>query len=441
MSPQSLDFPSSATGDVAVAIGRHRRPESLADVSRPRQPRNELPLRHAGQNERRIAVPAPRPTRSARHQRHIPSHRAPAHRPTAGNHRAPGTLPIESWLLMGRRRQQALLASLVAAGVLLLAIPADGQRTAVDAVDAAAQRALGGHATAQKKPKNDENRGGTGDAQPSASPSASTPARDVPPDEAENDGAERTMQGNGPARSLLTTGTSAVALTFDDGPDPVQTPRILALLDKYGVKATFCLVGQNVQRHPEIVRQIVAAGHTLCNHTWNHSLTIGKDSADQIRADLAKTNAAIEAAVPGTPVPFFRAPGGNFTDRLVKVAASSGMSSLYWAVDPRDWDHTVDGSDDAHVARIVAVLHARVQPGSIILSHDFNQPDTIEAYEKLLPWLTENFALGVPGEPAPATPSTPPSSSPTPSEPPATSDPTPEASSGDSTSADTATAA
>jgi peptidoglycan/xylan/chitin deacetylase (PgdA/CDA1 family) len=446
MSPQSLLDPSPATGDVTGSIGRHRRPESLADVSRARneltdvpRPRNELSLRQAGQNERRIAVPAQRPTRSARHQRHVPSHRAPADRPAAGNHRAPGTLPIESWLLMGRRRQQALLASLVAAGVLMLAIPADGQRSAVDVVDAAAQRALGGHAAAQKKPKGGADRD-TGGKRPSASPSASAPAQDTPPGEGPADGDRQTMTGNGPSRSLLTTGTSAVALTFDDGPDPVQTPRILALLDQYQVKATFCLVGQNVQRHPEIVRQIVAAGHTLCNHTWNHSLTIGKDSAAQIRADLAKTNAAIEAAVPGTPVPFFRAPCGNFTDRLVKVAASTGMSSLYWAVDPRDWDHTTDGSDDAHVDRIVAVLHANVQPGSIILSHDFNQPDTIEAYEKLLPWLTSNFSLGIPGGPAPATPSTPPSSSPTPAEPPATTDPTPESTPANSSSADTSAA-
>ena len=71
-------------------------------------------------------------------------------------------------------------------------------------------------------------------------------------------------------------------------------------------------------KHPEIVREIVADGHTLCNHTWNHSLTIGKDKPAQIQADLARTNAAIRAAVPGAQIPFFRAPGGNFTDRLVE---------------------------------------------------------------------------------------------------------------------------
>jgi len=175
----------------------------------------------------------------------------------------------------------------------------------------------------------------------------------------------------------------------------VQTPKILALLDQYQIKATFCLVGSQVQKHPEIVRQIVAAGHTLCNHTWNHSLTIGKQKPAQIRADLQKTSAAIRAAVPDAKIPFFRAPGGNFTDRLVSVAYGEQMTSLYWQVDPRDWDHSTDADDATHTDRVIATVEKNVKPGSIILSHDFGQPDTIAAYEKLLPWLTERFEIGL----------------------------------------------
>ena len=222
---------------------------------------------------------------------------------------------------------------------------------------------------------------------------------------------------HGPGSSLRITGTAAVALTFDDGPDPVETPKILALLEQYHVKATFCLIGQNVEKNPEIVRQIVAAGHTLCNHTWNHSLTIGQDPPEQIAADLARTNTAIQAAVPGAEVPFFRAPGGDFTDRLVSVASAAGMTSLYWAVDPRDWYHPTGENDAAHVDRVIAEIRQSVQPGSIVLSHDFHQPDTTAAYAKLLPWLTEHFTIAVPERSVTAPATTPPSNEPTPADP------------------------
>jgi peptidoglycan/xylan/chitin deacetylase (PgdA/CDA1 family) len=202
--------------------------------------------------------------------------------------------------------------------------------------------------------------------------------------------------GDGPFQTLRTTGSRTVALTFDDGPDPVQTPLILSMLAEYDVKATFCLVGVQVQRHPEIVRQIVAAGHTLCNHTWDHDLRIGKKKPDEIRTDLERTNAAIRAAAPGVEVPFFRAPGGNFSDRLVQVAYQGRMRSLYWEVDPRDWEHRKGEDDDAHVKRVVTEVQKSVKPGAIVLSHDFNQPDTIMAYAQLLPWLSAKFELGVP---------------------------------------------
>jgi peptidoglycan/xylan/chitin deacetylase (PgdA/CDA1 family) len=95
-------------------------------------------------------------------------------------------------------------------------------------------------------------------------------------------------------------------------------------------------------------------------------------------------------------IPFFRAPGGNFSDRLVQVAYADGMTSLYWEVDPRDWDHDKAADTEAHIEKVVEDVRNAVKPGSIVLSHDFNQPDTITAYERLLPWLAENFELGTP---------------------------------------------
>lgn len=326
-------------------------------------------------------------------------------RPVVGSRRAPGTLPLESWLLVGKTRQQVLLASLVAAGMALVMIPVTQPDTPADPVTAAGQAAAhndpAGAAKARptdtKKPVRQKPK--TEKDQPSATPE--TPVTEAPEAVAPTTAPAATGPSDGPSRSLRTTGTRTVALTFDDGPDPVQTPKILAMLAEYDVKATFCLVGVQVERHPEIVRDIVAAGHTLCNHTWDHSLTIGKDAPEAISADLAKTNQAIRAAAPDAPVPFFRAPGGNFSDRLVQVAREQGMTSLYWEVDPRDWEHK-EKDDERHVDKVVQDVQASVRPGSIVLSHDFNQPDTIKAYEQLLPWLAEHFELGIPPVDAPA---------------------------------------
>ncbi len=197
----------------------------------------------------------------------------------------------------------------------------------------------------------------------------------------------------GPAGSLLTTGGKGVALTFDDGPDPANTPALLKLLAKQHVKATFCLVGENVKRHPEMVRKIVAGGHTLCNHTWDHDLKLGKKKASAIRADMRRTNAAIRAAVPGAKIKYFRAPGGNFTPDIVKVAEELGMKSIYWKVDPRDWEHGREESDGAHTSRVINSVKNRTRAGAIVLSHDYAQPDTINAYRVLLPWLKSRFKL------------------------------------------------
>jgi peptidoglycan-N-acetylglucosamine deacetylase len=197
----------------------------------------------------------------------------------------------------------------------------------------------------------------------------------------------------GPAGTMTRTGGSGVALTFDDGPDPVQTPRMLDLLAEYHVTATFCLVGKNVQAHPELVRRIVAGGHTLCNHSWQHSLTLGAQSPAVIRADLQRTNDAIHAAAPGAKIAYLRAPGGNFTPAYVRVATEMGMKSIYWQVDPRDWDHPAGESSSAHRARVIAGVEKHVHKGSIVLSHDCGQPDTIAAYRVLIPWLQARYRL------------------------------------------------
>jgi peptidoglycan/xylan/chitin deacetylase (PgdA/CDA1 family) len=197
----------------------------------------------------------------------------------------------------------------------------------------------------------------------------------------------------GPFSALRTTGSSSVALTFDDGPDPINTPRMLDLLKRYRVKATFCVIGVKVRAHPELVRRIVAEGHSLCNHSWRHLLTLGRQSPQYIRTDLSRTLAAIHAAAPRAKVRYFRAPGGNFTPEMIRIAASLGMTApLYWQVDPSDWDARKYGRGPAMVSHIIGNVEYFVRPGSIVLSHDIHS-DTITAYQTLLPWLERRYRL------------------------------------------------
>ncbi|GIF69649.1 hypothetical protein Ais01nite_76840 [Asanoa ishikariensis] len=169
--------------------------------------------------------------------------------------------------------------------------------------------------------------------------------------------------GSGPFGSLKLTGRKTVALTFDDGPHPVWTPKVLDQLKAAHVKATFCLVGTEVRKYPELVRRIVREGHTLCNHTWHHELDLGTKKPAVIKANLEKTNREIRKAVPGVKIGYFRHPGGKWTANAVKVARSLGMLPLDWDVDPRDWD-----TKDAKLIRSRVIGGAR--SGSIILMHD-----------------------------------------------------------------------
>ena len=333
-----------------------------------------------------------------------------------GTHRAPGTLPIEAWL-GGRQRQQALLAALVAVGILLIMIPVQQRQSAVDT--AAGNRAIstGQKGRASKAPDTTPTGSGKGRTRPTTAAPAPAPtagpssdpkpgggATGTPPADAEPPASatpSRSAEQSdgpvlGPSNSRRVTGSDAVALTFDDGPDPVQTPRLLALLAEYRVTATFCLVGQQVKAHPDIVRQIVDGGHTLCNHSWDHSFKLGKESPADIRADLEATSAAIREAVPNADIPYFRAPGGFFTDRLVSVAGDYGMISIYWEVDPKDWERQGDETDAQHIDRVVRTVKSELRPGAIVLSHDFNQPGTITAYERLLPYIAGSFRTGLP---------------------------------------------
>ncbi|WP_051325564.1 polysaccharide deacetylase family protein [Glycomyces tenuis] len=197
---------------------------------------------------------------------------------------------------------------------------------------------------------------------------SSAPAHEPPSERssgdvtAEPDTPARDAHG-GPMGTRDHTGSNGVALTFDDGPDPNWTPKVLAELRERGVKATFCVIGAYAEAHPDLIADIVHDGHTLCSHTWFHELDLGERSTEEIRANLQRTEDAIEKAAPGAEVEYFRHPGGQWTDRAVEVAAEMGMESLHWDIDPSDWDRR---TTEAQIRD--RVLDAK--PGSIILLHD-----------------------------------------------------------------------
>jgi peptidoglycan/xylan/chitin deacetylase (PgdA/CDA1 family) len=218
--------------------------------------------------------------------------------------------------------------------------------------------------------------------------SAASPGGTPNPTDATGTPAADGAGADGPFGTQMSTGTGQVTLTFDDGPDPNYTPQVLAALRAYRVTATFCLVGENVQAHPDLVRAIVADGHTLCNHTWNHDVLLGNQSHHSIQADLLRTNEAIRAAVPDARIAYYRQPGGAWTYPVVSVARELGMVPLHWTVDPADWE-------TPGAASIAGMVNASTVPGSVVLLHDAGgeRQGTVDALYQILPNLTSRFQV------------------------------------------------
>lgn len=186
------------------------------------------------------------------------------------------------------------------------------------------------------------------------------------------------------------SGGLSVGFTFDDGPNPPDTLRLLDVLREHHVKAVFCLWGDHVRRHPEIVRQIVADGHTLCNHSMHHD-DMATWSAEQIRADLLETSAAIRAAVPGAHIPYFRAPYGSW-GLTPTVAADLGMQALGWRLAIGDWD-------PPGTAELIRRLREGITPGAVVLMHDGggDRSQTVDAVDAVIPALrSEGWHLSLP---------------------------------------------
>lgn len=129
-----------------------------------------------------------------------------------------------------------------------------------------------------------------------------------------------------------------LALTFDDGPNPAWTPRLLEILAAHEIRATFFLLGGYAQAEPELVRRIVAAGHVVGNHSWSHP-DLALASCARIREELTRTRETLEQ-ITGAPVRYFRPPYGSRRPATLAIARELGMTPVLWNAMTTDWSET-----------------------------------------------------------------------------------------------------
>lgn len=178
------------------------------------------------------------------------------------------------------------------------------------------------------------------------------------------------------------TEQKVVAITFDDGPHPKKTAKILAVLEKYGAAATFFVVGKNAEYYPDVICEVVSAGHEVANHTYSHA-TLGRCGADKIEREILSAEESILCAC-GAKTKLLRPPEGSCSREVMNVASRLGYSVILWNIDTRDWAHK--GAEE-----IVENVKKNVRPGSIILFHDYTvgENHTVDALEKVLCYLSE----------------------------------------------------
>jgi peptidoglycan-N-acetylglucosamine deacetylase len=180
-----------------------------------------------------------------------------------------------------------------------------------------------------------------------------------------------------PAPSDPAAAAGVVYLTFDDGPAPAWTPRVLELLARYRAQATFFVVGRNAAAHPELVRQAHAAGHGIGNHTWTHRrLTRLGDGA--LEAEVGATSAAIHRAT-GAPVRCLRPPYATVDAASADRARALGLRLVMWDLDPGDWRRPGAGV-------IAGRVLGRVRAGDVVLLHDGggDRSQTMAALQQVL---------------------------------------------------------
>jgi peptidoglycan/xylan/chitin deacetylase (PgdA/CDA1 family) len=170
-----------------------------------------------------------------------------------------------------------------------------------------------------------------------------------------------------------------IALTFDDGPSP-YTLKILQILKKHQIKATFFVTGESLELYPEILQLVVLEGHTVGNHTWNHP-DITKISLEDLYREIQSLNFAIKE-ITKQDVKFFRPPYGAITEEIGKTIYNLGLVPVMWNLDTNDWDFSQTKSIED---RVIGGL----KEYNIILMHDGGGPRELTV--KALPGIIKNL--------------------------------------------------
>ncbi len=173
------------------------------------------------------------------------------------------------------------------------------------------------------------------------------------------------------------TAQPAISLTFDDGPHPELTPRILDALAHAGARATFFCKACFVRQYPELARQALREGHEIANHTVNHPDLDRLASVEEIRNEIVHAQEIIQS-VTGCVPKLFRAPCGRHDERVWQVLREFGLPSVLMSVNPRDWDR-----DNATAESIEELATVGLRAGDIVLFHDW-QPHTAAALPGIL---------------------------------------------------------
>jgi len=202
------------------------------------------------------------------------------------------------------------------------------------------------------------------DPQPSVQSAPAAPMAMQTPGKPPTQGSERTSYNS------VHVDQPVIAMTFDDGPSALLTPRLLDILKQRNIKVTFFVLGQLVQEHPEIIQRAFAEGHEIANHSWDHK-PLNKLAEGGLAHEINDTSDQITKAT-GRPVTLLRPPYGATTPRLNRaIEKEYGMKVILWSVDPMDWKRPGPEVVEQRILK-------ETQPGSIILSHDIH-PGTIEA--------------------------------------------------------------
>lgn len=174
-----------------------------------------------------------------------------------------------------------------------------------------------------------------------------------------------------------------IYLTFDDGPDENITPRLLELLSKHEIKATFFVVGQKAARYPEIVLQIHKNGHAIGNHSYTHPHLIFK-SKEIIEGEIKRTDKAV-FEITGKRPTLFRPPHGQFGLAVLSVLKSTNHRMVLWSASSQDYKAKTS------TEKIQARTKKYVRPGKIVLMHDghLQSPHMLEALENILEKIKE----------------------------------------------------